>query len=128
MLTRSADIQYMRSAAQRRRPTVPLFAVYSFASLVPVAVLGALLAMTYRADTNGSAMAEARSQAALLSDDVVGPQLGTAALQDTIPPSAQLRSPPYSPARLGSTGCCVCASVTWRATSCGRTTVVAAVP
>lgn len=79
----------MRSASQRRRPTVPLFAVYAVASLVPVAVLGALLAVTYRADTNSSAMAEARSQAALLSDDVVGPQLGSVPLRGTIPPSAQ---------------------------------------
>jgi len=79
----------MRSAASRRRPGVPLFAVYAVASLVPVAVLGALLAVSYRDDTNRSAMAEARSQAALLSDDVVGPQLGSIPLQGTIPQSAQ---------------------------------------
>ncbi len=64
------------TAAPRRRRRVPLFAVYAAASLVPVAALGAVLAVTYRADTNNSAMAEARSQASLLADDVVGPQLG----------------------------------------------------
>lgn len=79
----------MRSASQRRRPAVPLFAVYAVASLVPVVVLGALLAVTYRADTNSSAMAEARSQAALLSDDVVGPQLGSVPLHGAIPQSAK---------------------------------------
>jgi diguanylate cyclase (GGDEF)-like protein len=79
----------MRSASQRHRPAVPLFVVYAVASLVPVAVLGALLAVTYRADTNNNAMAEARSQAALLADDVVGPQLGSTPLRGAIPPPAQ---------------------------------------
>ncbi|HEY0870208.1 MAG TPA: EAL domain-containing protein, partial [Acidothermaceae bacterium] len=76
------------TAAPRRRRRVPLFAVYAAASLVPVAALGAVLAVTYRADTNNSAMAEARSQASLLADDVVGPQLGASPLQGSIPASA----------------------------------------
>jgi diguanylate cyclase (GGDEF)-like protein len=70
----------MRRNAPGRRHPVPLFAVYASASFVPVAVLGALLAATYRSDTNHQAMAEARSEAALLADDVVGPKLGTSAL------------------------------------------------
>jgi diguanylate cyclase (GGDEF)-like protein len=67
---------------------VPLFAVYAAASLVPVAALGAVLAVTYRDDTNNSAMAEARSQASLLADDVVGPQLGGSPLERSIPATA----------------------------------------
>src|SRR5450432_664408 len=76
------------SAAPGRRRAIPLFAVYAVASLIPVAALGAVLAATYRADTNKSAMAEARSQASLLADDVVGPQLGAAPLEGSIPTSA----------------------------------------
>src|SRR5476649_414603 len=74
--------------ATGRRRAVPLFAVYAAASLVPVVALGAVLAITYRADTNNSAMAEARSQASLLADDIVGPTLGTKPLQGSIPPTA----------------------------------------
>ena len=74
--------------APHSRPAVPLFAIYAAASLVPVVALGAVLAITYRADTNRSAMAEARSQASLLADDIVGPTLGTKPLQGSIPPSA----------------------------------------
>ena len=71
-----------------RRHAIPLFAIYAAASLVPVVALGAVLAITYRADTNKSAMAEARSQASLLADDIVGPTLGTKPLEGSIPPSA----------------------------------------
>ena len=76
------------SPGVRHRRTVPLFAIYAAASLVPVVALGAVLAITYRADTNNSAMAEARSQASLLADDIVGPTLGTKPLEGSIPPSA----------------------------------------
>jgi diguanylate cyclase (GGDEF)-like protein len=76
------------SAAPSRRRAIPLFAVYAAASLIPVAALGAVLAVTYRNDTNKSAMAEARSQASLLADDVVGPQLGGTPLEGSIPASA----------------------------------------
>jgi diguanylate cyclase (GGDEF)-like protein len=53
-----------------------------------VVALGAVLAVTYRADTNNSAMAEARSQASLLANDVVGPELGTTPLHGSIPVTA----------------------------------------
>ena len=71
-----------------RKTAVPLFAIYAAASLVPVLALGAVLAITYRADTNNSAMAEARSQASLLADDIVGPTLGSKPLEGSIPPNA----------------------------------------
>jgi diguanylate cyclase (GGDEF)-like protein len=67
---------------------VPLFAVYAAASLVPVVVLGVLLAITYRADTNNSGMAEARTEAGLLADDVVGPDVGDSVLHGSLPPGA----------------------------------------
>jgi diguanylate cyclase (GGDEF)-like protein len=78
----------MRSDASSRRRAVPLFAIYAAASFVPVAVLGALLAITYRSDTNHSGMAEARTEAALLADDVVGPHLGGTVLNGALPAGA----------------------------------------
>ena len=86
------DISCMRSVPQSpasgRGHAIPLFAVYASASLVPVVALGAVLAITYRADTNHSAMAEARSQTSLVADDIVGPTLGPKPLEGSIPPSA----------------------------------------
>ena len=76
------------SLCRAKARAIPLFAIYAAASLVPVVALGAVLAITYRADTNKSAMAEARSQASLLADDIVGPTLGNKPLEGSIPPSA----------------------------------------
>lgn len=79
----------MRSDFAGRRRASRLFAVYAAASLVPVVALGALLAVSYRADANRSGLHEARSQAALLADDVVAPTVGKAALHGPLPASAQ---------------------------------------
>jgi diguanylate cyclase (GGDEF)-like protein len=76
------------TATTGRRHALPLFAVYAAASLVPVVALGAVLAITYRTDTNNSAMSEARSQASLMADDIVGPTLDATPLAGSIPPSA----------------------------------------
>jgi predicted signal transduction protein with EAL and GGDEF domain len=79
----------MRSDSAGRRRASRLFANYAAASLVPVVALGALLAVSYRADANRSGLHEARSQAALLADDVVAPTVGKAALHGALPASAQ---------------------------------------
>lgn len=50
-----------------------------------MAILGAILASSYRTDTTRSGLAEARSQAALLANDVVGPVLGPVPLNGAIP-------------------------------------------
>jgi diguanylate cyclase (GGDEF)-like protein len=75
----------MRSDSPGRRPASRLFAVYAAASLVPVVALGALLAATYRGDATRAGVAEARSQAGLLADDVVSPIVGSAPLVGKLP-------------------------------------------
>ncbi len=74
----------MRSDPSRRRRGARLFAVYAAASLIPVAALGALLAVSYRADATARGMAEARSQAALLADDIVVPAVGQVPLRGAL--------------------------------------------
>jgi diguanylate cyclase len=78
----------MRSDSPRRRRASRLFALYAAGSLIPVIALGALLAVSYRASATSSGLAEARSQAALLADDVVSPVLGTAPLRGALPAGA----------------------------------------
>ncbi|HEX7106100.1 MAG TPA: bifunctional diguanylate cyclase/phosphodiesterase [Acidothermaceae bacterium] len=80
----------MRSDSPGRRRASKLFAVYSAASLVPVVALGALLAVSYRADANRRGLAEARSQAALLAEDVVAPVVGDAPLRGPVSPGARM--------------------------------------
>jgi diguanylate cyclase (GGDEF)-like protein len=79
----------MRSDSSRRRRATRLFAVYAAASLVPVVALGALLAASYRADATDRGLAEARSQAALLADEVVEPAVGQVPLRGTPSADAQ---------------------------------------
>ena len=79
----------MRSDSSGRRRASRLFAVYAAASLVPVVALGALLAVSYRADANRRGLAEARSQAALLADDVVAPTVGKVPLHRPLPAAAR---------------------------------------
>jgi diguanylate cyclase (GGDEF)-like protein len=52
-----------------------LFAVYATASLVPVLLLGGLLVRTGAAQSDARGLAQARDQAALFADAVVGPVL-----------------------------------------------------
>jgi len=66
-----------------------LFVVYAVASLVPVVILGLVLASTYRDDANRSGRLEAQSQAALLADDVGGPAIGDQPLVGAVPPGAE---------------------------------------
>lgn len=81
----------MRSDFSGRRRATRLFAVYAAASLVPVVALGALLAVSYRADATGRGLAEARGQAALLANDVVRPVVGQAPLRGSLPTDAQAK-------------------------------------
>jgi diguanylate cyclase len=52
-----------------------LFAIYAIASLVPVLLLGLVLAGTYRRDANARGVAEARTEAGLLERTAVTPLL-----------------------------------------------------
>jgi diguanylate cyclase len=58
-----------------RRSVLRLFAIHAAVSLVPVLLLGAALAYTYRNEAKDRGMAEARSEAQLLADTAVSPVL-----------------------------------------------------
>ena len=79
----------MRSDSPGRRRVSRLFVVYAAASLVPVVALGALLAVSYRSGATRAGVAEARSQAELLADDVVSPAVGSQPLHGPLPASAR---------------------------------------
>ena len=53
-----------------------LFAVYAAVSLVPVVVLGLVLASSYRAEAGRRGLAEGRSEAALVASTAIEPLLG----------------------------------------------------
>src|SRR5450755_528402 len=88
---RSASVEIMCMGGERHggRKHGRLFVVYAVASLVPVVILGLVLASTYRDDANRSGRLEAQSQAALLADDVGGPAIGDQPLVGAVPPGAE---------------------------------------
>jgi diguanylate cyclase (GGDEF)-like protein len=65
----------MDRASQVRRSTARLFGIYAVATLVPVVLLGVVLAITFRNDANRRGLAEGRSEAALIAQTAVEPQL-----------------------------------------------------
>ena len=65
----------MKSHAAAPRSASRLFAVYAIASLIPVLVLGLVLAGSYRRDANDRGLAEGKAKAALLARTAVVPQL-----------------------------------------------------
>ena len=65
----------MTRPAAAPRSMVRLFAVYAVISLVPVLVLGLVLASSYRHEAKRRGLAEGRSEAALLARTAVQPQL-----------------------------------------------------
>jgi diguanylate cyclase len=68
----------LRSAAPRSASR--LFAVYAIASLVPVLVLGLVLAGSYRRDANMRGLSEGRAEAGLLARTAVAPVLSGATI------------------------------------------------
>ena len=52
-----------------------LFGIYAAVTFVPVVVLGVVLAITFRNDANRRGLAEGRSEAALIAQTAVEPQL-----------------------------------------------------
>jgi diguanylate cyclase (GGDEF)-like protein len=65
----------MGRASKARRSTVRLFGIYAAVTFVPVVVLGVVLAITFRNDANRRGLAEGRSEAALIAQTAVEPQL-----------------------------------------------------
>ena len=58
-----------------RRSTARLFGVYAAVTIVPVLILGVVLAVTFRNDANRRGLAEGRSEAALIAQTAVEPRL-----------------------------------------------------
>jgi diguanylate cyclase (GGDEF)-like protein len=63
------------------RSSARLFIRYALASLIPVLVLGVVLATSFRAETNAHAVSEARSQARLIAQTAIDPVLRSASLR-----------------------------------------------
>ena len=62
------------------RATLRLFVVSAALSMVPIVVLGLVMGAGYRAEARRRGVAEGRSEAQLIAQTAIDPQLGTAAL------------------------------------------------
>ena len=71
---------------------VRLFAAHAALSLVPVLVLGAILAATYRNEANRRGLAQGRSEAALVAHTAVEPLLSGTPLANGVSPAERARS------------------------------------
>src|SRR5947209_6287375 len=67
-----------RRAGAPRKSTARLFAIYAAISLIPVLVLGAVLALSLRGEARRRGLAEGRSEAALIAQTAVEPLLSSA--------------------------------------------------
>jgi diguanylate cyclase (GGDEF)-like protein len=65
----------MRRHTQARERTARLFALYAAITLIPVLLLGVVLAVTFRAETNRSGLAEGRAEAVQIARTAVEPLL-----------------------------------------------------
>jgi diguanylate cyclase (GGDEF)-like protein len=65
----------MGIASSSQRSTMRLFAIYAAIAFVPVFTLGVILAITFRTDANRRGLAQGRSEAALVAETAVEPQL-----------------------------------------------------
>jgi diguanylate cyclase len=75
-----------RSSLTRRGSLTRLLVAYASVALVAVCALGAVLAITYRNGANRRGLAEGRSEAALLAQTAVEPQLGGRPLSEKLSP------------------------------------------
>ena len=83
--------QWMRIASRARGPGVHLFAIYAVVTLVPVLVLGVVLAATFRSQLNGEGLAQGRSEAVLVAQTAVEPQLSGTPLSSGLDAAEQRR-------------------------------------
>jgi diguanylate cyclase (GGDEF)-like protein len=65
----------MDRASAARRSTARLFGIYAAVTCGPVLILGVVLAITFRNDANRRGLAEGRSEAALIAQTAVEPEL-----------------------------------------------------
>jgi diguanylate cyclase (GGDEF)-like protein len=81
----------MNAVAHGRRATVRLFAVYAIVSLIPIAILGFILAADFRSEAQSRGIDQARSEAHLIAQTAVEPLLNNASLSDGIPVAVRTR-------------------------------------
>src|SRR5262249_26933972 len=84
----SAEQKSMR--AHGRRPMLRLFAASATLSLIPVLILGLILSTSYRSEARRRGIAEGASEAQLIAQTAIGPQL------DGTPLRARLDGEAYS--------------------------------
>jgi diguanylate cyclase (GGDEF)-like protein len=77
----------MKRAKPRHRSLPRLFAVYAAITLVPVVVLGVILAITFQGDANARGLAQGRSEAMLIAQTAVEPQLDSRPLSAGLTPA-----------------------------------------
>src|ERR1700679_3851840 len=75
-----------RSSVTGQGSLTRLLLAYASVALVAVCALGAVLAITYRNAANRRGLAEGRSEAALLAQTAVEPQLGGRPLSEKLSP------------------------------------------
>lgn len=78
-----------------RRSPARLFCIYAAVTFVPVVVLGIVLAITFRSDANRRGLSEGRSEAALIAQTAVEPQLDGRPLRAGLSPveAAEMKRP-----------------------------------
>jgi diguanylate cyclase (GGDEF)-like protein len=76
----------MKGVRHGPQSPVRLFAVYAIASLLPVLLLGFVLAASFRGEANARALSEARSEAALIAHTAVEPLLSGRPLAQGVTP------------------------------------------
>jgi diguanylate cyclase (GGDEF)-like protein len=81
----------MNAVAHARRATVRLFAVYAIVSLIPIAILGFILAADFRSEAQSRGIDQARSEAHLIAQTAVEPLLGNASLSNGLPAAVRTR-------------------------------------
>src|SRR5438270_4997300 len=74
-----------------RRSTARLFTIYAIVSVVPVLVLGIALALTFRSQAASRGLNQGRSEAILVAQPAVAPQLTDRPLSDGLTPTEKRR-------------------------------------
>ena len=81
----------MRIAPGARGSSARLLAIYAVITLVPVLVLGVVLAVTFRSQLDGQGLAQGRSEAVLVAQTAVAPQLSGTPLSGGLSKAEQRR-------------------------------------
>ena len=84
---RPAETSHVTSRAQKARSTPRLFATYAAITLVPVLILGVVLAASYRTEARARGVAQGKSEALLVGQTAVEPLLDGRLLSKGLTPT-----------------------------------------